>query len=311
MQCVELCRAEDHKYASIHMQSNGCQCMEELPSSLTIYHPYICEGKPYEVYDVEAFDESQHCDHLYFKKQVHFWSEYKIAGATGNCKYSQPSARSGSSWNQKTEKLGRNSLMFADKLSRQSPAQGVQVKFGSASTYDNLWASTDHVLTLPWTLNSGFGKTSSERLEFKFGNPDRTAMIWGLQFLKVQVESLGGIPNLEMSYRYYKDVARGAYTATDYRSTDDLTQQVATKSITLNEINENGIYFFKDPQNNQKTQVIIASEVMMKFNVGNTLNFDFIGTFYDFQTASTGKHTDNKDDDWNSAVIGEFWVTGK
>ena len=30
-------------------------------------------------------------------------------------------------WNQKTEKLARNSLMFADGVSVTSPAQGVQV----------------------------------------------------------------------------------------------------------------------------------------------------------------------------------------
>ena len=78
-----------------------------------------------------AFDESKNCDNLYFKKDVHYWTEYMIDGIEASCKYSQPPdtewTGSQTVWNQKTEKLARNSLMFADGVSVTSPAQGVQV----------------------------------------------------------------------------------------------------------------------------------------------------------------------------------------
>ena len=37
-----------------------------------------------------AFDESKNCDNLYFKKDVHYWTEYMIDGIEASCKYSQP-----------------------------------------------------------------------------------------------------------------------------------------------------------------------------------------------------------------------------
>ena len=44
-----------------------------------------------QVYAVAAFDESKNCDNLYFKKGVHYWTEYMIDGIEASCKYSQPS----------------------------------------------------------------------------------------------------------------------------------------------------------------------------------------------------------------------------
>ena len=44
-------------------------------------------------------------------------------------------------------------------------------------------------------------------------------------------------------------------------------------------------------------------------NVGSSkLNLDFIGTFFDFETAVDGKHSDEKSDNFNNKNIGHFWI---
>ena len=81
--------------------------MKQLDPNLPTNHPYTCEDKPHEVYQLDAYDESKTCDNLYFKKQVYFWGQYKIDGESGNCEYSKPS----STGDYNTEKFIRNSLM--------------------------------------------------------------------------------------------------------------------------------------------------------------------------------------------------------
>ena len=80
-----------------------------------------------KVYNVAGYDESATCDHLYFKKQVHDWGDAKVNNIVGSCPYSKPPVIESGKWNQVTEKLARNSLMFTDDLSITTPAQGIQV----------------------------------------------------------------------------------------------------------------------------------------------------------------------------------------
>ena len=84
------------------------------------------------------------------------WDYYKVGGVYGTCQYSKPAWYNGYNWNQKSEKLARTSLMFSDKTSVQSPNTGIQVKFGDGGAWEMLWATTDHKLSIPWTMDSGF-----------------------------------------------------------------------------------------------------------------------------------------------------------
>ena len=46
----------------------------------------------------------------------------------------------------------------------------------------------------------------------------------------------------------------------------------------------------------------------MKFDAG-IINFDFLGTFYDYNVAKSGLK-DGKADNWNEETIGNFWMKG-
>ena len=272
--------------------------MKELDSDLPINHPYTCEGRPHKVYEIGAIDESSTCDHLYFRKQIFYWGEYKIGGERGRCKYSKPS----STGEFDTEKLARNSIMFTDSLSRDNPAQGIKVKSEASDTYKNLWSSSIETINVPWQMTNGFQTKNSEWFHIKFGEPDRSALIVGMQFMRQQAESLSGNFVTGLSYKYYKDIERGAYGSTDNRSPTDLTSTSKSYSIGLADLDENGLHFFKD--NQQNPIIITASEFLVEFTNTGYLNFDLLGSIYDFQMASTGA------DDWDEQSLGAFWVKG-
>ena len=263
-----------------------------------------------KVYNVAGYDESATCDHLYFKKQVHDWGRAKVNNIVGSCPYSQPSALVSGKWNQLTEKLARTSLMFTDVLSMTSPAQGIQISHGDDAA-EPLWETTLHYVSFPWSLESGFRTMETGYLKIRFGDPDRTALIWGMQFMKEQVQKRG-TNSMKIAYNYYKDAERGLYAADAKRSLTSLNPLHETNEISfsLSDIDDNGLYFFKHPDNPAHPLKIVASSMSIEFK-SHYFNFDFLGTFYDYDTAWDGKHSDNKDDNFNSRVMGSFWITGE
>ena len=307
LQCIEECRTwYGYDFVSINWDLKQCVCMGEVDTNLPTVHPYACQDKNYTVISSSAWDESPTCDHLYFNKQVIYWQDYTIDGIDAACKYSEPQSLSGNSWDQKSEKLARTSIMFTDKVSIETPDQGVKVAFG-AGTPQKLWdAASDHLLTWPWTLESGF-RTTGSSLVFDFGDPKRSVIIWGLQFLKEQIVRVGGISNAEISYNYFKDVERAAYAADEWKSPVDITSDKYIFSIAVSDVDDNGLYFLKDAQS--KPLVFTASSVSLLLNAGY-INIDFIGAFYDFQTASAGKHSDNKADNFLTHKFENFWIKG-
>ena len=143
----------------------------------------------WQVFKNSDFPAATSCDDLYFKKQAFFWDDYRIDNIGGSCEYSKPAHLLYGSWDQKSEKLARTALMFSDKVSVESPDQGIKVEYETLGA-ENIWATTSfHRLSLPWSLESGFRTgMDKESLVFDFGqNKARSAVIWGMQFLRAQV----------------------------------------------------------------------------------------------------------------------------
>ena len=153
----------------------------------------MCIFLTLQVYEVDLQETSPSCDHLYFQRSVFFWQSYTLENNVKvKCQYSRPSALVGDYWDQDQEKLARQSLMFADSVSAESPAQGVKVEYDSDGE-ENLWDSTAHKITLPWNLESGFKTgTDGKIITITFGDPDRSAIIWGIRFLKEQLATKSG-----------------------------------------------------------------------------------------------------------------------
>ena len=200
--------------------------------------------------------------------------------------------------------------MFSDALSLLSPSEGVQVSHGD-DAYEPLWETSMHYVSFPWTMDSGFRTMEGDYIKFWLGSPDRTALIWGMHFMKEQVIKKGTI-SMRIAYNYYKDsLDRGLYGYTDKRSpvTVGLGHETHSISISWSDLDVNGLYFFKHPDNPSQPLKFVASEIMLELRSGY-LNFDFLGSFYDYDTAWDGKNSDNKDDNFNERVIGSFWIIG-
>ena len=197
--------------------------------------------------------------------------------------------------------------MFSDKLSAENSTEGVQIQYDQGA-FESLWQSTSHKVMLPWTLESGFMTGSSnERVVFKFGDPDRSALIWGMQFMKSQIELIGGINSVKLGYQYYKDLEISAYT--EVQKPTQIQNGLWDFSIASSDLDDNGLIFFKDPANAQEPLIFVASEVHLEMSSG-MVNFDFIGMIYDFEVAASGKHPDTKGDTFHTANFGDFWITG-
>ena len=267
----------------------------------------------FQIYSVGFWEPSPTCDHLYFVKHViDGWRRLKVNEdelSAIKCRYSKPNWYKGNEqrWYQPAQKLGRESLMFADRLTRENAARGVKLgKYGSA-TFENYWASTTHTISKTWTVDTGIETgTPSDILIIKFGNPHRSAMVWGIRFLNEQFSAAhpNGI-TISIGYNYFKDVARGAYAATDIRDPTGIVDGQYDIEIKPEDLDENGLFFFDDASGDPL--IFIASEVYLKIG-GGLLNFDLIGSYLDFDVASKGKHTNGKSDDFNNAIIGNFWI---
>ena len=96
---------------------------------------------------------------------------------------------------------------------------------------------------------------------------------------------------------------------------DDLDTELIDVEIKPEDLDDAGVYRFKDPNDSGKPMTFVTSKFRIQnFEAGGTthLNFDFIGTYYNFDTASTGTHQfNNKDDNFNDPVLGQYLVKGK
>ena len=81
--------------------------------------------------------------------------------------------------------------------------------------------------------------------------------------------------------------------------------------IEKTDLDSNGIYAFKNPENGNKPFGFVVSKMKMDIVHGpSILNFDFVGTSYDWDTAVDVKHADDKADDWTNKAIGKVITKG-
>ena len=80
-------------------------------------------------------------------------------------------------------------------------------------------------------------------------------------------------------------------------------------TIAATDLDSNGIYWLKD---GTAPLGFVASRIKIQKTGGpNVLNLDFIGTYYDFDTAKDGMHDNTKDDNWNTDGIIRYLIKGK
>ena len=80
-------------------------------------------------------------------------------------------------------------------------------------------------------------------------------------------------------------------------------------SLSDSDLDDTGIYYFKQPSPDQdKNLMFVATHIYVKIATGY-LNFDFLGTFYDFNVAKSGKKS-GIDDNFNERGISDFWIKG-
>ena len=237
-----------------------------------------------------------------------YWDNYNVGGISGSCHYNKPASYNGYKWDQKSEKLARTSIMFTDKTSIQSPDQGIKVKFGNSGPWENLWDASYHKVAFPWTSQSGFRTgENADWVHFHFGSSNPTVVVWGMRFLKAQVVSKGSL-TVNLAYNYHHDEAGGAYGSA-WRKPSGTQNGNQLFSISASDLDDAGLYYFKQPAPNQnKNLILITSHLFVKIGKGY-LNFDFLGTFYDFTVAKSGKKS-GIDDDFNERGISNFWMTG-
>ena len=164
-------------------------------------------------------------------------------------------------------------------------------------------------VVFPWQIDDGF-KTgqNNQIIQFQFGNPVRSAMIWGMQFMKEQLVKFGSDLNIKIKFYYNKDVARGAYS--DFRNPTEISNTYHTISgINSNSLDDNGLLYFTHPGDPNKPLKFVCATVDFVMNAAY-LNFDLLGMLYDYDTARDGKHNDGKNDQFNNDRISSFWMKG-
>ena len=113
-----------------------------------------------QVHKIADVPKSADCASLYYLRQVYWWSEYETLAGRLSCTISEPAKLVGNNWQQTAEKMAQAALIFPDEQTHTSPDDGVRVQSYDASnaalTVENLFNSSHHPHTFPWTLASGW-----------------------------------------------------------------------------------------------------------------------------------------------------------
>ena len=172
----------------------------------------------------------------------------------------------------------------------------------------SLYNTSHHLIGIPWTPATGWNldNTVVRTLDVFFG--EKTAYVWGVQIMASQLTSS---IVLTLSIGYFKDTTYAQESPRDWiHPWDSLDKTTGlTISIAASDLDSAGIYWLKDgtiPIGFVASRIRIA-----KVSGPNILNFDFVGTYYEYDTAKDGKYNDNKADNWNTDGIDSYLIKGK
>ena len=230
--------------------------------------------------------------------QVFHPSNYKVSGLDFqvSCQFSTEVKRSGNNWDHKSETLAQNAILFTDRDVQNNQAWTIVTDDSNGRWY-LFGSSSPHKLTLPWSTHSGWALNQGAiNIDLK----TRSAFIWGMVLMPEQLtEDL----QLKMKISYYKLMGDSDYINPS-KAFEDSTWDF---TIASSDLDANGVYKFQDPDDSSKPMGFVASQIHVEKAAGpDRLNFDFVGTFYDFETAVDGKHSDNKTDRWNIYDVGAY-----
>ena len=224
----------------------------------------------------------------------------------------------GDKWDQTSEKLGLQALVFNHPLDLPNPGTGVHVnvQLSTAGTFQTeTIMGASNFNKFPWTFSTGWNTAADTHLKFRFGSqtatyPDgyQTFYIRGMVFSK---EQFPGTLKFKMRVNYNKDSSHEIGQGYNPALINDNSWYAVTIEDT--DLDDSGLFFFKDPNDGSQPLEFACMTLALKdFEGPIKLNFDFVGTYYDFDTAVDGKHADDLTDEYNNVYIGHYLIaTGK
>ena len=269
-----------------------------------------------QVYQINLVEKAKHCGELYFQRQCFHPTTYVTSqfNFRVECSLSREPAlnSNGDKWDQTSEKFGLQALMFNHPLDLASPGTGIRVKVqlsGGAFLTETVQGPSNFN-QFPWTYSTGWNTAAGTVLKFGFGPatstyPDgfQTFYLRGMVFSKEQFQ---GRLKFKISINYNKDSSHviGQW----YNPAMVLEESWYAVTIEDTDLDESGLFFFKDPNDASKPLEFACMALTMKDFEGQAdkLNFDFVGAYYDFDTAVDGKHSDDNTDEYNSVYIGHY-----
>ena len=269
-----------------------------------------------QVYQISLVEKAEHCGELYYQRQCFHPTTYITSqfNFRVECSLSREPAlnSNGDKWEQTSEKLGLQALIFNHPLDLAAPGTGISVKVqlsngGAVSTETVQGASNFN--QFPWTYSTGWNTAANTYLRIRFGPqtstyPDgfQTFYVRGMVFSKEQFQ---GPLKFKIRINYNKDSSHeiGQW----YNPARVLEDSWYAVTVEETDLDDSGLFFFKDPDDASKPLEFACMTMAMKdFEGPDKLNFDFVGTYYDFDTAVDGKHEDNKNDEYNDVYISHY-----
>ena len=269
-----------------------------------------------QVYQISLVEKAEHCGELYFQRQCFHPTTYVTSQFNFRVECSlarEPALNSaGDRWEQTSQKFGLQALIFNHPLDLAAPGTGVHVKvqLSSAGTFETETVlGSSNFNQFPWTYSTGWNTASDTYLRFRFGPesstyPDgfQTFYVRGMVFSKEQFQ---GPLKFNMRINYNKDSSHEV--GQGYNPAMVLDESWYAVTIEDTDLDASGLFFFKDPNDASKPLEFASMTLAMKdFEGPEKLNFDFVGTYYDFDTAVDGKHEDDKTDEYNDLYIGHY-----
>ena len=155
-------------------------------------------------------------------------------------------------------------------------------------------------ITSGWLLNEYTILFFGDNTTTTNAGQDRSALIWGMQF---DLKQFTGV-KIKIKFAYFKDSGHS----------DVYAQPRIPFNIQPSDLDKAGVYWFKDANDPTKFSARLTSAIQFEQDgdqpASTVINFDFVGTFYDFDVAAKGQHADGKLDDYNNVNIGKYVTIG-